>query len=469
MPNLMNHIWLRNFCIVLFGTSLLIIGCKTSSTNSGLRDNGETADQGDAPPGWPYPGYPLPPKEIVPKYVDNFIEPGKKASLLLANECKQYGINGDGPYYVSDKFEQTESGMPMDFRAYVRKNRMGFMHDKWHSEHTWEHRSVLPGSMERWKCNGFKRHPRQMGDPGSGLDFLAMHRLMVQDARAKFPQYAAALAGWDEVPTSVFDGSNPVPKFLKVPFDLFMLRKLNRLSDKNLADFQSEDELGQYLWNDLSKFPAPAEFRAIHFYIHLRFTDPFDDQTNLARETQNMENKYFWRLHGWIDNLWAKYRAMKRLNDRDPQYQALLSEAHAEMPHVDDDSDDQDPNTQNPNTDDSDSDQPDYEIGGSIDSAFCAQATPKTKVCIDEDHANVTIIAANGQAASYSVQKKAASTLVSGGTAHYGVANLSFIQGLTANQQVSLIIHPSGNLKLVYMTPGGWQEFGGVKFFSIGN
>jgi hypothetical protein len=56
-------------------------------------------------------------------------------------------------------------------------------------------------------------------------------------------------------------------------------------------------------------------------------------QTNLARETQNVENKYFWKLHGWIDKIWENYRIMNGLSDNSSSYQALMQASHAEMPH----------------------------------------------------------------------------------------------------------------------------------------
>ena len=260
--------------------------------------------------------------------------PKSAISYGLAGECQEFGTNGSGPYYTgTEPMKTTPQGMPDDFRIYVRSQRFGFMHDKWHAEHTWDRRRVLPRNRTRWTCNGFRRHPRQMGDPGSGLDFLAMHRLMVQDARAKFPQYANnLLAGWTTVPTNPHDPENPVPGVLQVPFSPIALIRLNRVQN-NLGSFQSEDELGQFLWNDLSRFPAPSEFRALHFYLHLRWTDSSDTQTDLSKEIQNMENTYFWKLHGWIDRVWGQYRSLKDLRDDNPNYIALLKSARDEMPH----------------------------------------------------------------------------------------------------------------------------------------
>ena len=45
----------------------------------------------------------------------------------------------------------------------------------------------------------------------------------------------------------------------------------------------------------------------------------------------NLQNKIFWRLHGWIDARWTKFRAAKGLTETDPDYVAALKEASDEM------------------------------------------------------------------------------------------------------------------------------------------
>ncbi|MCX6128070.1 MAG: hypothetical protein NTX25_03280 [Proteobacteria bacterium] len=327
-----SKVCLLQICLGISGLTLLTQSCSNKTESSQTQGSTEELPQDLSLTGWPYTGFPLPPADVLPKVLAEFT----KSALPVAvpGQCQQFGTNGSGPYYTgTEPMKPTTQGMPLDFRSYVREQRFGYMHDKWHAEHTWDNRVILPNSLVRWNCNGFKRWKRQMGDSGSGLDFLAMHRLMVQDARAKFPKYANTyLAGWVKVPTDPYDKANPLPGNATTAFNSEVLVKLNRVQN-NLASFKSEDELGQFLWNDLSKVPAPSEFTALHFYLHLRWTDTSDTQTDLSREIQNLENQYFWKLHGWIDRTWANYRTLKGLSDSDPAYVSLLQSAHDEMPH----------------------------------------------------------------------------------------------------------------------------------------
>jgi hypothetical protein len=278
------------------------------------------------------PGHPSPPPDILPQLREMMAKASVQAEL--PGQCQNFGTNGSGPFYKgTGPMKVTAQGMPGDFREYVRENRFGYIHDKWHSEHTWDFRLKHLGNLIRWNCNKFRRFARQMGDVGSGLDFLAIHRAMVQDVRRKFPEYAdTLLAGWLRVPTDPNDRANRLPGDAKTQFNQQILAKINRVQD-NLGSFSLEDELGLFIWSDLSKVPFRSEVTSLHFYLHLRWTAPNDTQTNLARETQNLESKYFWKLHGRIDRIWDDYRRMKGWRDNDPSCEALLQASHTEMFH----------------------------------------------------------------------------------------------------------------------------------------
>jgi hypothetical protein len=178
------------------------------------------------------------------------------AQAQLAGHCQTFGTDGDGVYYTgTELMRHTAQSMPNDFRTYMREMRIQYTHEKWHSEHTWDNRSGRAGNLVRWNCNNFRRFSRQMGDVGSGLDFLMMHHLMVQDVWRKFPEYAdTLLAGWARVSTDPYDQENRLPGDARMPFDAQVLAKINRVQE-SLASFRSEDELGLFIWSELSKTP----------------------------------------------------------------------------------------------------------------------------------------------------------------------------------------------------------------------
>jgi hypothetical protein len=51
----------------------------------------------------------------------------------------------------------------------------------------------------------------------------------------------------------------------------------------------------------------------------------------LIEQSVDVRNYTFWKLHGWIDNVWERYRKAKGLTDSDPKYQQLMLEQCMEM------------------------------------------------------------------------------------------------------------------------------------------
>ena len=64
--------------------------------------------------------------------------------------------------------------------------------------------------------------------------------------------------------------------------------------------------------------------------MHNRFSDP-KSAIDIGDPSVNLGNKRFWRLHGWIDAVWTKYRAIRKLGEDDPVYKQALIDAQAGM------------------------------------------------------------------------------------------------------------------------------------------
>lgn len=246
---------------------------------------------------------------------------------LVSRSCESFGKEGN---FYKRPLVDVPNSMPLQLREFMRKQHFGYFHDKWHTTHSWDNRILTrPGVRVRALCSGWERFPRQMGQPGSGLDFLAMHRLMLDMMRKNFPDQQHLLAGWDDVPTDPKDPNNPLPLGRNIPFGPLQLNNLDRLKN-DLGSFESDDQVGLFLWTSLSN-PA-IEVGSIHLYLHVRWADFLSD-VNLANEVVNFENIYFWRLHGWIDRVWSDFRNLKGLSEEDPAYQAAIQQANLEMEH----------------------------------------------------------------------------------------------------------------------------------------
>jgi hypothetical protein len=231
----------------------------------------------------------------------------------------------------------TSLKMPKAICDYENANMWGMHHVEWHTERRWD---LLSASDLAWaKSHGYTRAAKQEGQAGNGLEFLAMHRAMIQMLRQQFPSQTALFDGWETPPTNPRDKQNPLPHGATTPFDDHMLDAISEL-ETQLSKLKSDDDLGLYIETQLRPIAGNPSHRSsdlstgIHNYMHNRFSDP-SSPINIGDPTVNLENKMFWRLHGWIDARWTAFRAEKGLSDNDPAYLAALDAAMMQMHHHD--------------------------------------------------------------------------------------------------------------------------------------
>jgi hypothetical protein len=224
--------------------------------------------------------------------------------------------------------------MPMDMVEWQRKNMWGAMHVEFHTSRRWD---VMSQAGRDWATSqGISRADLQEGQVGSGLEFLAMHRLMIQRLTTQFPDEASLFTGFNPVPTDPKDKMWPLPDGSNTSFSTAMNRSLDKLTN-HIGDFASDDDMALYLQTNLRWTMANPQGRSsdsstgIHNYLHVRFTDD-NSPINVGDPSVNLENKIFWGIHGWIDATWTAYRTAKALDDTmDPVYIAAMKHAQDVM------------------------------------------------------------------------------------------------------------------------------------------
>jgi hypothetical protein len=83
--------------------------------------------------------------------------------------------------------------LPAEIHDWMRQRNWGMHHLEWHTVRQWD-RLPLPARL--WaEQQGWQRAERQEGETGNGLEFLVMHRAMLELLRGQFPQHAL-FAGW---------------------------------------------------------------------------------------------------------------------------------------------------------------------------------------------------------------------------------------------------------------------------------
>lgn len=198
----------------------------------------------------------------------------------------------------------------------------GAMHLEWHTVRRWD---LLPETAKAYaERQGWARAAHQEGEAGNGLEFLAMHREMLQLLVAQDAAARPFFVGWTAPPTDPRDAGDPVPS--GAAFSADMLAALDRVQH-HLDSFASEDELGLYLETAMKSTDRTA---GLHNYLHNRFQDP-KSPIDMGNPSVNLLNPQFWRLHGWIDRVWADYRAHAKLRDDDPAYVNAMSAARTAM------------------------------------------------------------------------------------------------------------------------------------------
>ena len=214
--------------------------------------------------------------------------------------------------------------MPKPLVTFLRTQDWGTHHLEWHTVRQWDRLSASDQAYA--KRQGWARADIMEGAKGNGLEFLAMHRAMIRLLTSKFPEDASLFSGWTAPPTNNADKNDPATD--TAAFDPAKLPALDKVQN-HLADFKTDDELGLYIETSLRPTMADPNARAadksagIHNYLHFRFQDG-NSKIDMGDPSVNLQNKRFWRLHGWIESRWTAFRTLKHLTENDPTYQAAL-------------------------------------------------------------------------------------------------------------------------------------------------
>ena len=220
---------------------------------------------------------------------------------------------------------EAEANMP-EILAWLTANGWQAAHVEWHAIRNCSASSDLPPT-ERSQVDICRFHQLIPKDQhcqsnGDGYQFLVFHRYLLQAVRQLWPSHSAQLAGFERFPSSEYD----VPTEWHSRWKSWGsdVRTAGKLADdiakpENLAKFPSEGALGRWLQCNLgSQLWAPPEH----------------PHGASAREA-TLDNYMFWKLHGWMDNVWEKYRTAKGLTPTNQKLRddlaAQCQELHTEI------------------------------------------------------------------------------------------------------------------------------------------
>jgi hypothetical protein len=224
--------------------------------------------------------------------------------------------------------------IPEEIISWMRMAEWGAHHIQWHFERQWDYWHFRAQSGEATaqevvayaEAMGWGRASIQEGEAGNGVEFLAMHRAMTILLLQHFPRHLHVFRGWHSVPTDPADADDPVPSGTSFDGDRAFGAKRIELEPMS---FGGDDDFGLFIETNLRPLPgnplnrSPDKQTGIHNYLHGRWTDSSSD-INLGDPSVNIFNYRFWKLHGWIDHQWWRFRRVSGASDADPAYGKLI-------------------------------------------------------------------------------------------------------------------------------------------------
>jgi len=221
--------------------------------------------------------------------------------------------------------------VPENVHEFLEKYQWGDYHIVFHMSRKW----YLLGDQGRgWLSRvGEASADLQEGDPGNGVEFLVMHRAMIQFLTNRWGDepvtndpagrgtMGEVLQGWttdEEVITALEECGGDVERFKAG------LAKIN-----DPASFATEDEFGNFMQTTLRLTggvdPNDSAIRlysrdmtagaGVHNWLHGQFMDS-TSPIDVGNPQTNLSNIMFWRIHGWIE---AKWKAFEQVHVRTPQ------------------------------------------------------------------------------------------------------------------------------------------------------
>lgn len=217
--------------------------------------------------------------------------------------------------------------LPSNVKAMTASSKMRWRHRYWHLVKN-ERFINNPSAADLVKALAdIGWTARLTGEPGSGIDFLAMHRKMIGHVNhmlmsANDPNWPK-VEGWSEIPKDDDDEDWPEPSIpgLDAPdsWPPEIAPTLNAISAARSAArkqrmfaletrFRDPDYL-QRPETTLDALGHDVEI-TVHNWMHMRYAamPPADGETEdvsndwLGAPFSSHVNPYFWKLHGWIDD-----------------------------------------------------------------------------------------------------------------------------------------------------------------------
>ena len=201
-------------------------------------------------------------------------------------------------------------------------------HDAWHNVRRCKGGGAPPSSTAICAHKELIPADQECSDAEDGYEFLAAHRHMIMSLKEAFPQHADLFAGFPHFPFNATDVPEQWRSRWGTGWSQQIIATAQTLEaiESNLSQFPTEGDLGKYIQCGGMGNGASSIHGALHFKWVVN-SSPY----SLGKQQVNIDNYMFWKLHGWIDQIWERYRVAKGLTPDDPKLMETLLEQCREM------------------------------------------------------------------------------------------------------------------------------------------
>ncbi len=163
-----------------------------------------------------------------------------------------------------------------------------------------------PGVVEICNYPELRPEANECENGQDGYEFLAMHRHMLESLRQLWPSRAADFEGWESFPSRE-DYPDIVQEYYRDWGDDVVEAAAIADDIENHLDM-FPDEGAFAMWIQCGTLGGGFSPSSLHGALHFNGA-PFQNQShNVSNGRRNLDSYVFWKLHGWIDNIWERYR-----------------------------------------------------------------------------------------------------------------------------------------------------------------
>jgi hypothetical protein len=231
----------------------------------------------------------------------------------------------DGPVEYT-KSDQIDLIVQPEVMAFMTARKWQAAHFEWHSIRRCNG-GFSQSRIDICKFTDMIPSDQECASDGDGYQFFVVHRHMIQALKQRFPSHIEQFTGFPRFPQSAED--LPPQWRDAMPFNAQTIAN-GKIADEiekpeNLSRFSSEGAFGRWI-----QCFAPQS-SGLHADLHFKWVRSRNTEHGLGNQETNLDNYLFWKMHGWIDDVWEKYRKAKGLGADDPKLKQDLITQCREM------------------------------------------------------------------------------------------------------------------------------------------